>query len=295
MNMPPLSALEALDALDRTGSVGEAARACALSQSAVSHKLRALEARLGFALTEPRGRGVVLTSQGRRYLAAVRPGLEALREAHRGIGQARGNLEVGCASGLAATWLARRLQGFLNRFPEVALSLRSLPLGEPQPGCDIALAFTDTALPGAVHLLDVRFFPVCFPGLMHRAGIPDPSDLRPEMLLHLQNRGDWADWLRLAGADGKAAQGGVRFTGLLAMYAAAEAGLGLCLGDGLTCADALTTGRLMRPYPHEINVASAYWAVPGAGGLTAPAEAFLIWLQAEMAASLPSPDGDPPP
>ncbi|TMV82990.1 LysR family transcriptional regulator, partial [Thioclava sp. BHET1] len=115
--LPPLPALEALDALERSGSVSEAARLCRLSQSAVSHKLRALESRLGFRLTEPSGRGVALTPQARRYLAAVRPGLAALREAHRGIGAVQGTLEISCVSGLAATWLAPRLGGFLNLFP----------------------------------------------------------------------------------------------------------------------------------------------------------------------------------
>ncbi|MFT3688461.1 helix-turn-helix domain-containing protein [Paenirhodobacter sp.] len=41
MTLPPISAIEALDALARTGSVRAAAGAVNLSQSAVSHKLKA--------------------------------------------------------------------------------------------------------------------------------------------------------------------------------------------------------------------------------------------------------------
>lgn len=282
MSLPPISALEALDALGRTGSVREAAQAVNLSQSAVSHKLNALEARLGFALTRPEGRGVALTAQGRRYLDAVRPGLEALRMAHRGVGEARGPLDVACISGLSATWLARRIGGFLETHPEVSLTLRAIAADAPRPGSDLTISFLGRPPAGAVHLLDVRFFPVVQPARFESAGRPGPEALRADQLLHLENREDWAGWLRLAGSDGRAAQGGVAFQGLLTMYAAAESGLGFCLGDSLTCADALRSGRLIRPYDAELAVPYGYWALPPAGGLTAPAEAFLDWIRREV-------------
>lgn len=282
MSLPPISAIEALDALARTGSVREAARAVNLSQSAVSHKLKALEERLGFALTEPAGRGVVLTAQARRYLAAVRPGLEALREAHRGVGEARGPLDIACASGLAVTWLAPRIGGFLRSCPDVSLTLRSIALDDARAQADLTITFSSRPAPQAVHLLDVQFFPVVQPALYEGEGRPAPADLTPGLLLHLHNRDDWAGWLRRAGADGQAASGGVRFQGLLAMYAAAEAGLGLCLGDSLTCGAALRAGRLIRPYEAAVAVPSGYWALPAAGGLTAPAAAFLAWVRREL-------------
>jgi len=293
MSLPPISALEALDALARTGSVQGAAEVCALSQSAISHKLRALEERLGFALTEPAGRGVVLSAQGRLYLAAVRPGLNALREAHRGVGEARGPLEIGCASGLAATWLARRLGGFRALCPDVSLGLRSVPLDTPSTGCDLSVIFTARPPEGAVHLLSVPFFPVVEPAYFAAVGAPAPEALEPGQLLHLHTREDWALWLRQTGADGAAAAGGMRFSGLLALYAAVESGLGLCLGDSLTCADALASGRLIRPYPGALRTPYSYWAVPAPGGLTAPAAAFLRWMQAELAQAQ-SETRDPP-
>lgn len=282
MSLPPISALEALDALARTGSVREAAVACNLSQSAISHKLRALETRLGFALTEAAGRGVVLSAQGRLYLAAVRPGLNALREAHLGVGEARGPLEVGCASGLAATWLARRLGGFRALCPDVSLTLRSLTLGETAQGSDLAVIFTERPPETAVHLLSVEFFPLAQPEAFAARGAPAPHDLMPDMLLHLHSRADWAAWLQLSGASGQTAAGGVRFTDLLALYAAVEGGQGLCLGDSLTGADALASGRLIRPYPARLRVPYSYWAVPAPGGLTAPAAAFLHWIREEL-------------
>ena len=77
--LPSLSAIEALDHLARLGSMARTAEALNQTPGAVSHKIRALETRLGFPLTETRGRGVALTLRAERYLEAARPALAALR------------------------------------------------------------------------------------------------------------------------------------------------------------------------------------------------------------------------
>lgn len=69
------------------------------------------------------------------------------------------------------------------------------------------------------------------------------------------------------------------------MYAAAEAGLGIGLGDALTSARALSTGRLLRPFEEEIASGKGYWITPAPGGVSAPAQAFLLWLRDEIAAT----------
>lgn len=285
MNIPPLSALEVLETLSRTGSVSRAAEAVHLSPSAVSHKLKTLEATLGFRLTIPRGRGVVLTAEARRYVAAIAPSLAGLREAHRGMGQARGGLDVAVTSGLAATWLSPRLRRFLNSFPEISLTLRSVALGEPVPQSDLHITFTDTPAPGSEHLFDVAFFPICSPDFLYANGGLSPDTVAPDMLLHLDNRDDWADWLAAVRSPVEPGDAGIRFTGLLAMYAAAEAGLGIGLGDALTSGRALSTGRLVRPFEQEITSGKGYWITPAPGGASAPAAAFLGWLRDEIAAT----------
>jgi len=283
MNLPPLAALEMLDILARTGSVVATAAEVNLSQSAVSHKLRALEARLGFRLTEAQGRGLVLTGAAHRYVAAIRPALALLRDAHQGIGAPQGALDIAVTSGLAATWLAPRLGRFVGLYPEIALTLTSFAAGEEVPRADLWISFTDQPPPGAEPLLSVAFFPVCSPDFLYEAGGLSPENLRPDMLLHLDRGDDWARWLSVAGVTPAPGQQGLRFTGLLAMYAAAEAGLGICLGDGLTSARALSSGRLVRPFDTELPAPAGYWITPPPGGFGAPAAAFARWIKAEMA------------
>ncbi len=283
MNLPPLSALVVLDALARTGSVRGAAQTVHLSQSAVSHKLKTLEATLGFRLTKTQGRGVALTSEAQRYVAAIRPALETLRDAHNGMGQAKGSLDIAVTSGFAATWLAPRLRDFHDRFPDISVRLRSVAMGEgirfSTAPYDVAITFTDTPPENAEHLFEVKFFPVCSPDFLHRHPLKTPKDISSQMLLHLDSTADWQHWLEACGASSHLEHSGTGFTGVLAMYAAAEAGLGLCLGDAVTVDRALQTGRLLRPFPTEIAAPASYWLVPDLGGLTAPASAFCAWLR----------------
>jgi LysR family transcriptional regulator, glycine cleavage system transcriptional activator len=288
MSMPPISALEVLEALARTGSVSRTADLVHLSQSAVSHKLKTLETHLGFKLTTPKGRGVALTAEARRYVAAIAPGLASLRDVHRAMGAVRGALDIAVASGLAATWLAPRLRRFLNIYPEVSLTLRSVALGETAPPCDLRIGFADRAPDGAEPLFGVTFFPVCSPDMLYTAGGLTPDTLAPDMLLHLDTRADWAHWLQAVNSPVRPGRAGIRFTGLLAMYAAAEAGLGICLGDALTSARALSTGRLVRPFEDEIPAGKGYWITPAPDRLSAPAAAFVDWLKAEVAGMGPT-------
>lgn len=291
MRLPPLPALDVLDSLSRTGSVRDTAEAVHLSQSAVSHKLRALEDHLGFQLTVPRGRGIALTPEARRYVAAIAPALASLRAAHRDLAEVSGILDVAAPSGLAATWLAPRLRSFLHLHPQIDLTLRSVAVGETAPACDLHIDFTDMAR--GTPLVAVSFFPVCAPDLLH-AGRLTLDQITPDQLLHLDTRDDWAHWLAQAGAPQDTTRGGLRFTGLLAMYAAAEAGLGLGLGDALTSARALETGRLVRPFDLEVPSGKGYVLREGQT-LSPAAQALAQWLRAEIAPQHPGPLAIPTP
>ncbi len=279
MSLPPIASLSVLDVLARTGSVRDTAIAVHLSQSAVSHKLKALEVQLGFQVTEAKGRGVILTSEARRYLAAVRPALAILHEAHSGLNQAQGALDIAVTSGFAATWLAPRLSGFLERHPSISIKLRSVTVGEDVAQSDLGVVFMDQPPDGSIRLFDVTFFPVCSPDFLHRHAPLSVSDITPDMLMHLDAKNDWTDWLAQQGMGMDLGGAGVEFTGLLAMYACAEAGMGLCLGDAVTSDHALRSGRLVRPFNEEIPAPASYWITPPPSGFTAPAVAFADWLR----------------
>lgn len=104
-----LDELEALRALDETGTTGRAAVRLRLSQSAVSKRVHALEARTGLSLVEPVGRRVRLTPEGRRLVDEAGPLLRRLAELVTSPAVARGRLRVAASHSLLASWLPAAL------------------------------------------------------------------------------------------------------------------------------------------------------------------------------------------
>ncbi len=123
-----LHRLELFLAVLDTGGVARAARACRISQPAVSEHLRGLERYFGVALLERSGRGVRPTAAARSLEPFARQALQAVRQAERTASELlevqAGSLLVG-ASSTPGTYV---LPGLLGRFhvqqPGVSLTLR---------------------------------------------------------------------------------------------------------------------------------------------------------------------------
>src|SRR5688572_3511453 len=79
--LPSMTALMIFEAAARTGSFGRAASRVALTQSAVSRAIGALEQSLGVKLFERVGRRVQLTDAGRSYAAQIGLALDQIRRA----------------------------------------------------------------------------------------------------------------------------------------------------------------------------------------------------------------------
>ena len=70
-DLPPLHALRAFEAVGRLLSFRRAGEELLITQSAVSHHIRALEQSLGVVLFERKARSIALTAAGERYLDSV--------------------------------------------------------------------------------------------------------------------------------------------------------------------------------------------------------------------------------
>ena len=70
-DLPPLTALRAFHAAGRLGSFQAAARALAVTPSAISHQVRSLEAWLGQPLFTRGARRIDLTKAGRALLGDI--------------------------------------------------------------------------------------------------------------------------------------------------------------------------------------------------------------------------------
>ncbi len=124
-SIPPLLGLHAYEAAARHLSFAAAAAELHLSPSAVSQRVRTLEAHLGVQLFERLPRSLLLTKMGEAYLPAVRDIFEDLSAATSGLFGATGQttLTVRVQISYAATWLAPRLAEFCGTFPHVDVQL----------------------------------------------------------------------------------------------------------------------------------------------------------------------------
>lgn len=126
-DLPPLKALPAFEAVARLSSFSRAAEEMNLTQSAISHQIRALEDSLGEALFIRAGRNVSLTQAGEQFLEEVAP---ALARIERAAGRLRGSsderLRLAVPSSLAVCWLIPRLPQFQRQHPEIELDLEML-------------------------------------------------------------------------------------------------------------------------------------------------------------------------
>ncbi|MFN3920760.1 MAG: LysR family transcriptional regulator, partial [Methylohalobius sp.] len=80
-----LKHLQTLNMLRQTGSLGAAARRLHLTQSAISHQLKALERYLGMPLVLRTARPLAFTPAGRRLLALAEQVLPQVLAAERDL------------------------------------------------------------------------------------------------------------------------------------------------------------------------------------------------------------------
>ncbi|WP_326807332.1 LysR family transcriptional regulator [Streptomyces sp. NBC_01186] len=123
-----LRQMEYLVTVIEESSFTRAAEALHVTQSALSHQIKALEREVGGPLLERLPRGVRLTPMGRAFLPdaelAVRSARQARRAARAAAGVDGGELEIATVHGLAVGVLTEAVARMRRRYPEVTLRLR---------------------------------------------------------------------------------------------------------------------------------------------------------------------------
>lgn len=132
--------------LARAGSLTATARELGLSLSAVSKRLKQLEARLGVELAARTTRRLTLTAEGERYLARGALILDELDELENSLGEGvdqalSGRLRVNATFGFGRRHIAPLLSRFCADHPEVEgwLELTNFPLNLSDHGFDIGI------------------------------------------------------------------------------------------------------------------------------------------------------------
>jgi LysR family transcriptional regulator for metE and metH len=119
--------LRSLAAIADTGKIATAAERVHLTQSALSHQIRAMEAHFGVTLLDRSRQGVRFTQAGERLLALAKDVLERVAEAERDVvrikDDVRGELRIALECHTCFDWLMPVMDEFRRRWAEVEVDL----------------------------------------------------------------------------------------------------------------------------------------------------------------------------
>jgi LysR family transcriptional regulator, glycine cleavage system transcriptional activator len=291
--LPPLNALKAFEAAARHESFTRAAEELCVTQGAVSHQVKALEAELAIKLFNRERQRLIITEAGRDYLAVVRDALDRIAMGTERLlqRQSAGVLTVSTSPDFAAKWLVHRLGHFAEAHPSIDLRVSAAMhhVDFAREDVDMAVRHGDGNWPGldAVQLSSEQLFAICSPKLLSGRRLGKPADLLKFPLIHLDSRADWTRWLRAAGMSDDSVKHGPVLNRASMVIDAAINGQGIALARTTLAAWDLINGRLVRPFAESLRLSKTYWIIcPKATSNLPKIVTFRDWLLAEAAQDL---------
>lgn len=158
--------LKSLLAIAETGKLARAAERVHLTQSALSHQIRALEQHYAVTLFQRGARGLQFTPAGTRLLQLARETLPLLDQAERDLARLRGDqsgeLRLVLECHTCFDWLTPVMDNFRRAWPEVELDLVAGFHSDPwhllfEDKADLVIGALPAQLHGLRHLPLFRF------------------------------------------------------------------------------------------------------------------------------------------
>jgi DNA-binding transcriptional LysR family regulator len=235
-----LDKLRVFHAVAQAGSFTHAGEQLALSQSAVSRQISALEDDLRVPLFTRHARGLILTEQGELLFRTTRTIFEQLLNVEEALLDSRevprGDLRVTATTGIGVYWLAPRLHKFISRHPDVNIRLiiedGELDLAQRQ--ADIALRMRQPVQSDLIQrkLFDVHYHVYASRDYVRRRGQPSSvADLDSHAVIvygdappELKN----VNWLAEVGRKvGEPRRAALYVNNIIGMGTAIETGVGI--------------------------------------------------------------------
>ena len=286
--------------LARAGSLTATARELGLSLSAVSKRLKLLEARLGVELAARTTRRLTLTAEGERYFARGALILDELDELETSLGEQAdhalsGRLRVNATFGFGRRHIAPLLSRFCAEHPEVEgwLELTNFPLNLSDHGFDIGIRVGEPPESRLVarRILGNRRILCASPAYIAQAlPIKMPADLQQHACLVIrENDSDFPLW-RFERSEPSPKEQTVKVSGRLAsndgevITRLALDGHGVMLRSWWDVNEHLASGALVELLPGWQSVRADFYAVyEQRRHVPARLRAFIEFVQREMA------------
>ncbi|MBS7670548.1 LysR substrate-binding domain-containing protein [Croceicoccus gelatinilyticus] len=284
--LPPLRSLEAFVRIARLGSAKAAAEELAISPSALSRRVTALEDFTGRKLFHRKHQAMTLTDDGEAMFDAIAPTLDELAEK---IGQQMADskimrLRLGVMPLFGSQRLVPRLPELRSLYPTLHIDIDSSAHPIPKLGdtLDAAITLADEPDPKLHHVrLDHnRVHAIASKALVEQLGdFPDPDRLAEQnFLVHSEMQLSFEAWKKAVGLNSRHELMADSFdSGPLLLEAAAQ-GLGIAIlhGDHLARSN---DDRLATLYDIEVKSPYSYWFVCKPRALESrPVRIFHDWL-----------------
>ena len=290
-DLPPLPALQAFEAAARHENFAAAAEELNLSQSAVSHRVRALERYLGYPLFERLPRGLRLTETAKAYVPSLRSAFEDILGSTLGVFGSRGEsvLTIRAPVSYTSHWLSAIVERFQSRYPNIAIRLTSsiwadkLAAGEADidirlgqghwPGYEITYMFRDSVIP------------VRSPAAVKKFGeIESPDKLANCPLVHVMGPEDhWSSFFSKLGVSQTIAERALVVDSSTTAAEIAATGNRIALIQPRFAAAYFKSGRLMQAMDEELAIDQALYVLVAEIAERRKPEAILFrdWLLEE--------------
>ena len=287
----PLNALRAIEIVARRGALAPAAEELGVTIGAVSQHLRRAEERLGMELFERTPAGLrplpalkAVLPQLTSGFASLQDGLAALKGTDEGVL----NLTVG--SVFASRWLIWRINKFTMLHPDIEVRLNvtsaMLDLSRPDLDCGIRFGHGKWAGNNCELIGGTAYQPVCAPPVAKR--LKTPADLADVPVIQDETTMlSWDAWRADVGLDASIKLTGPTYSDASLAVDAAISEQGVLMAADMMSADAVSDGRLVRPFEHPVEGPQGYWLLTAKGRReTRKLRAFRDWLKVEVPASV---------
>lgn len=287
--LPSLNGLKVFEVAARHLNFRLAAEELGVTQGAVAQQVRGLEAELGIKLFERLPRSLSLTTEGRRYIADIRRGLDIIAQATAELKPQPVRLTISVTPTFASKWLIPRLPDFTAGNPDLDLHILATERVSnfQADGVDLAVRYGRPPFgPGlAVELLfEQEIIAVCSPTLLKGGEAPRTTEeLTAYALLH-DSHNFWPEFIeRYLGRSAQMTFKGTSFNQTSHAIEAAIAGQGIVLVNRDFVARDMEDGRLMRLFEGSLRGPSDFYLVWPRYRKSQALETVVAWMMREAA------------
>jgi DNA-binding transcriptional LysR family regulator len=261
----PLNAIRAIEIVARRGALAPAAEELGVTPGAVSQHLRRAEERLGLELFERTPHGLRPTDALVQALPQLTAGFSTLQDAVAVLARTDEHvLTITTGNVFASRWLIWRIGKFGALHPEIETRLvvtgKLADLTHRDMDCAVRFGRGDWADVDAELIGGQSYSPVMAPPLA--VGLKTPANLsRLPVIRDTSTMLSWDKWFAAVGLSPAPATSGPTFTDPALAFDAAISEQGVLLAVDQMSADAVSDGRLVRPFPSVVEDKLGYWFV----------------------------------